>query len=361
MSASFFVLGYFGFGNAGDDSIGRATVQQIHRVTEDADISIVSANEKFESGCNVRLIDFSLSAITVEIWRADNLILTGGSHFHDEQSRLTSLKIHLFYLLVVSVARILSANVHALGHGIGPLSRTSSRVLTSLTLRLTETVTVRDPESRDIAQSIGVDARLTFDHAALLKTNESEPSTKRLGVSVTPAFRKYHDSPERDDRLVTDLATVLDDTIEDGQWNGVTIFAFHNGDANGDVSLSEQLCQRMEAGEVTVETYDNDPVAFLSSISSMDAFLGMKYHSLVFSYLTDVPVASISYHPKCEWFQSYTVTSDRCVMNMTDMCESEFSELVAYLSEENNTCRAKLPKNRAEELAAESVTSAIDS
>ncbi|MCT9098184.1 polysaccharide pyruvyl transferase family protein [Haloarchaeobius sp. HME9146] len=360
MSTSFFVLGYFGFGNAGDDSIGRATVQQLRRSTEGADISTVSANGEFDPGGNVRLIDFSFGAIAAAVWRADELILTGGSHFHDERSSLASLKVNVFYLLVVSVAILSSTNVHALGHGIGPLSRTSSRVLASLVLRLAETVTVRDPESRKVARNLGVDAKLTFDHAALLETNDLDHSTERLGVSVTPAFRKYHDSPDRDDQLVADLATVLDDALDGDRWDGVTVFAFHNGDANGDVLLSERLRRHMETTDVTVETYDDDPVAFLNSISSMDVFLGMKYHSLVFAYLTDVPVVSISYHPKCDWFQNYTKTDDSCATQMTNASESTLSELVARLSDENGMCQATLPRKRAEELASKSIKSAIN-
>lgn len=359
MSPSFFVLGYFGFGNAGDDSIGTATVRHLRQVTEASNISTVSANGKFNPGDGVRLIDFSLVTIAAEVWRADDLILTGGSHFHDERSALASLKVHLFYLVVVSIAKLSSSRVHALGHGIGPLSRPSSRLLASLVLRLSDTVTVRDPESRDVAHDLGVDAELAFDHAALLETSESESSADRLGISVTPAFRKYHDRPDEDRRLIADLASVLDDALDDGEWDEITVFAFHNGDTNGDVSLSERLRQRMDAADVTVEIYDDDPVAFLHSFSSMDGFLGMKYHSLVFSYLSDVPVVSISYHPKCEWFQNYTEAGDRCTTPMTEVTERELSKAVTHLSEESSTCRGTFPTETAEKLAAESIQTAI--
>lgn len=360
MSASFFVLGYFGFGNAGDDSIGMATVQHLRQVTDDADISTVSANRRFDPGGDIRLVKFSSLAIAVEIWHADNVILTGGSHFHDERSALASLKVHLFYLAVVLVARISLGSVHALGHGVGPLSRTSSRVLASLVLRLMDTVTVRDPESREVSQNIGVNAELAFDHAALLEADGSDSSGAQLGVSVTPAFRKYHDEPKRDEQLIANLASVLDDSLDGGPWDGIIVFAFHNGDMNGDVSLSKRLCRRMDATDIDIETYDDDPVAFLRSISSVSAFVGMKYHSLVFSYLVDIPVVALSYHPKCGWFQNYTRAGDYCTLPMIAVTEPKLSETVTRLSEEYDDCRGTFPRGRAAELAAESIQSAIN-
>lgn len=357
MTDCIFVLGYFGFGNVGDDSIGTATVQHLQQITEGADLSIVSGNEEFDPGAGVRLIDFSLLAIITEIWHTDHLILTGGSHFHDEQSAFASLKVHIFYLILVLFAKTSSVSVHALGHGVGPFSRRFSRIIALLVLRLADTVTVRDPESLEIIQSLGIEATLTFDHAALLETKEANSSVNQLGVSVTPAFRKYYDEPERDEQLISNLASVLDDALEKGKWDEITVFAFHNGEINGDVSISKRLRRCMSHTNVNIDIYDDDPVMFLRAISAMDGFLGMKYHSLVFSYIANIPVVSISYHPKCEWFQSYTGVSERCTIRMTEATESELSKNIMRISERNSKCQGMFPRKKAKELAAKSIQS----
>ena len=360
MTDCIFILGYFGFGNVGDDSIGTATVQHLRQITEDADLSIVSGNGEFDPGAGARLIDFSLVAIITEIWHTDHLILTGGSHFHDEQSVFASLKVHIFYLIVVLFTKASSVNVHALGHGVGPFSRRYSRIIASLVLRLADTVTVRDPESQEIVQSLGIEAKLTFDHAALLETKEANSSVNKLGVSVTPAFRKYYGEPERDEQLILNLASVLDDALDNGKWDEITVFAFHNGEVNGDISMSKRLRRCMDHTGVTIEIYDDDPVVFLRAISAMDGFLGMKYHSLVFSYLVNVPVVSISYHPKCEWFQSYTGAGERCTIRMTEATKSELSKSIMRLSERNSECQGMFPRKKVKELAAKSIQSAIN-
>jgi len=301
------IVGYFGFGNAGDDAIGVAVVELIQEAYEQVDIAVVSGEEPVFHDDQVTKVRFSPLAIAQSVTDRENLVVTGGSHFHDRyRTRRGALKVFTFYLSLVLFAKVLGRKVHLVGHGVGPLDGALSTWTAATTFWLANTSTVRDPQSaRELPDRVP-DPVVAFDTSALLDVPETDSTDETvLGVSVTPAFKKLEGRPGRDDDLVSAVAEAIDDPVIRDNVDRVVVYAFHSGSYNDDLSMTNELAAAIEGLPTNIETYEDNPIEFIAATGATDYFLGMKYHSLVFAYLNVTPTLAVSYHPKCRWFHEY--------------------------------------------------------
>jgi polysaccharide pyruvyl transferase CsaB len=357
MTRRIFVVGYYGFGNAGDDAIGVATINQLQSLSKTIEITITTGGHSVFSDTNVRTIPFSLWSILRQIYVADQIIFTGGSHFHDRHARfIDGLKVFVFYLLLALSAKTLRKKVYLLGHGIGPLKNPVFRVLKSLVIGISDGVTVRDPPSKTAADGRWASVKLAFDVAILLDESRvldrESDSTTVLGVSVTPAFAKYFNEAKHDDALINTLSSTIDKTEQNSNIDEVRIFVFHTGEFNDDRSLSERLKDNIETLDTQIICYCNDPIEFISEIGKSDFFVGMKYHSLVFAYLHRIPTAGISYHPKCQWFRDYVGYDPETTIDMQNAIDKPVTrELVSRLLAEPDSFRPVMSTNESKHLA----------
>jgi len=352
MSDDILVLGYFGFGNAGDDALGVAAVKEVLARCDEQDVTVTVGEESVFEGYDVDTCALAPRSSLREIVRADAVVATGGTHLHDHgTTRLPRVKVFLFYLLVTVFSQLSGAELHLLGHGIGPVSNPVLRCTTWVILELADTVTVRDPLSQSLAERYA-DATLTFDLVAtLVESAAAEERTSTLGISLTPGFVRYYDDPLRDDRLVEQLASVLNANSEDDRWSGIRVFVMNTGTNGADARLSRRLVNELERPSVEMVSYEHDPEAFIRAVGSVDSFLGMRFHSLVFAYLNKVPTAAISYHPKCEQFQRYVDITPAMTIEMERTSRRRIKLLLDTLDGNASRFDVGIDTERASELA----------
>ncbi|MFB6187195.1 MAG: polysaccharide pyruvyl transferase family protein [Halobacteriaceae archaeon] len=352
MTDSALVLGYFGFGNAGDDAIGVAIIQQlVKRSTLDRVVATTGPKPVFKRS-DIQTISYSIGSIFTSIAKVDRVIMTGGTHFHTQGKFYDRLKVFSFYILTILWAKIWRTEVDLLAHGVGPLEGRFYRSLAKLVMLMVDNISVRDQQSLEIVKSLGrttsASPILGFDVAPLLNRfssqsplqSENEKDTSRadddltLGISLTPAFAKYYDDPKKDDELVEEVAdTIRKIAYDQHQINKVIIFVLHTGDFNDDISLSRDLVSELDELTTELRSYQNNPESFITAMDDVDRFIGMKYHSIVFSFLQEIPTLAISYHPKCQWFQEYVGYTSNATVSMQDVVDNgiqeEMEELVS--------------------------------
>ena len=373
MTDSTLILGYFGFGNAGDDAIGVATVQQlVKRSTPERIIATTGPEPVFERS-DIRTISYSISSIFTSIAKVDRVVMTGGTHFHTQGKFYDRLKVISFYIMAILWAKCWRTEVDLLAHGVGPIEGRFYRSLTMLVMLMVDNVSVRDRQSLEMVESLGRTSStspvLGFDLAPLLDRSDSQfplrPGSDRdssradenltLGISLTPAYKKYYDNPKKDEELVEAVADSIREIANDRhQINKVVVFVLHTGDFNDDVSLSQDLVS--EFNEVTTElrSYQNVPESFIISMDDIDRFIGMKYHSIVFSFLQEIPTLAISYHPKCQWFQEYVGYVSNATVSMQDAADNGIQEEMEELVSDPERYKPTMTTDEAKTLARRS-------
>jgi len=371
MSKRVLVLGYYGFGNAGDDAIGTAAVQHLEREsTHDKILATVGPMSLFEQK-NTETIPYSLRSIFTAAASVDRLVLTGGTHFHTRGKFSDRIQVFSFYILLVFWAKLWRTRVDMVAHGIGPIKGVLFRYITATVLRLVDTVSVRDPQSQETLDSLRwldtAETVLGFDLAPLLDAPTEDERTEvrkpeldglTVGVSLTPAYEKYYDTPERDERLVRKVAEAIGASGDAShRIERVVIFVLHTGEFNDDVSMSAKLEAELEEYTTELRPYRNDPASFIDSMEDVDRFIGMKYHSLVFSFLQEIPTLAIAYHPKCRSFQDYTGHASEATVDMDKAVSSGIRREVNELVNDPDRYRASMTTDRATSLAQRSFQS----
>jgi polysaccharide pyruvyl transferase WcaK-like protein len=347
------VVGYFGFGNAGDDAIGIGTVEWIQERCEPVDIAVVSGDAPLFDDGEVTNVRFSPLAIAHSVIQRGDVVVTGGSHFHDRyRTRRGALKVFTFYLTLVVFSKVLRKEVHLLGHGVGPLDGTLSASATGVVFWLADTATVRDPQSvRELPGPVP-DPVVAFDTSVLLDRPETDSTDESvLGVSVTPAFAKLEGRPHRDNELVSAIATAIDDPAVRDHIDRVVVYAFHTGAYNDDLSMSHALADAIKGLPTAVKPYDDDPVEFVEATGAADYFLGMKYHSLVFAFFHATPTVAVSYHPKCRWFHEYVGVEQVSVLEKETMVDDGCDDRLRSMVEDPSKFTAEMSIEEAEQKA----------
>ena len=180
------LLGYYGFGNLGDELLLRACLEILASIgVERQEISVLSNNPE-ETARN-----FSVDSVNrwsfVEVLRVlretERLVLGGGGIFQDR----TSLKSCVWYWGIVRLARILGVKVFAAGQSVGPLSSRTARLLAGNALRSCGLVHVRDEKSKVLAESLGCKNVVKgFDLVMTLKAGSIASTGTRMLVNLRP-------------------------------------------------------------------------------------------------------------------------------------------------------------------------------
>ena len=371
MTDSTLVIGYFGFGNAGDDAIGLATVRQLAKRFMPGQVIVTTGPESVFGNGNVRTIAYSVDSIFRSITKVDRVIMTGGTHFHTQGNSYDRVKVFSFYLLAELWAKLWRTEVDLLAHGVGPIDGRFYRIITALIMMLVDNVSVRDKGSLEVVESLPGPSKISpilgFDVAPLLDrvVHKDDPRSESssgessadltIGVSLTPAYEKYYDDPEKDDEIVTAVADAIHRVAHgDRNVERVVVFVLHTGEFNDDISMSRTLLSELNEVNTELRLYRNDPESFIRSMDEVDRVIGMKYHSLVFAFIQTVPTLALSYHPKCQWFREYVGYGSDATVNMHDAVSSGIQSEVKKLVLAAESCEPSMSLDKAGSLARQS-------
>jgi polysaccharide pyruvyl transferase CsaB len=301
------ISGSYGGLNLGDEAILQGILGQL-RASVPVEVTVFSrqpddtlARHGVERAVHVR--DLSREQARHEIGQLDLLILGGGGILFDAEVGI--------YLREVLLAHEAKVPVFVYAISAGPLDTAESRAAVKNALDLAAVITVRDRQSQQLLESIGVrqEIHVTADPALLL---EPQPPAEELlareriernqkwliGVSVRePGVAAPDLDPDHYHAL---LANAVDFLVE--RFDADLLFVPMESRML-DLQHSHAVMSKMASphrARVLKERYTSDEL--LSLMGIFDFAVGMRLHFLIFAALQRVPFVALPYGGKVDGF-----------------------------------------------------------
>lgn len=253
-------------------------------------------------------IGMSLTGVIRALRHTDRLIIAGGSQIHDNDSNVSRrIVINSWFAALCLFSRALGKAPILLGHGFEIESRLG-RLLLKVVLRNAMRVYLRDEESFELTSRLGYGdkSRRGFDPVALLDFPRGNgifgrPQIDTIGLSALQVHSIYHQEPQEDLRLSSNLADGLSHILLSHPTLRILALGFGSGHRFADISILDEMAHASgrDGSRIQVLNYSEDIPSFLAQVTECDAFIGMRYHSIMLAYVLQRPLIAIEYHKKC--------------------------------------------------------------
>ncbi len=225
---------------------------------------------------------------------------------------------------------------------------------------MSDYITTRDKTSYQILENFGLAKNSHyfpgFDLATLLEPpqNRHDDFSKTnidltiLGICITSVFEIYYGDRAKDLIIIDELAKALNSNLSKMPSLHVHLFVFKEGYKDSDVQITESLRKRLKPAErVMILPYHPDPGETLVKVAQCSLFIGTKYHSCVFAYISQIPLLVINYHPKCSAFAKEVGLSESAIISLQDIIDGKFAQYLDNLLNHPDKFHAELPVNLA--------------
>ena len=301
------ICGAYGRGNAGDDAILEAILQELRSIDPDMPVTVLS-KDPLSTRLSYRVR--SVSRMNVFAWKramrhAKLYINGGGSLIQD----VTSRRSLWFYLHNIAAAKRCGCAVQMYGCGIGPVIRENHRRLSARVLNQSvDAITLREPDSLEELRSMGVtepEILLTADPALTLQPAEDDQTDSVLLRAGIPPRGQYLCFALRPWKGFAQAAPLFGKAAR---------YAYETYGLTP-VFFSVEKHQDPEAGRLAAKDLGDMPHYFLDdaggagtiigALSRMEAVVSMRLHALIFAAGQGIPLAGVVYDPKVSAFLRY--------------------------------------------------------
>ncbi|MGZ0052606.1 polysaccharide pyruvyl transferase CsaB [Brevibacillus gelatini] len=298
------ISGYYGFNNAGDDVVLYGIISSLKREQPNISLAVLSNQpERTAELFGIEAYDrWSFGTIVRELSRSDMLVMGGGTLMQD----VTSPRSVLYYLGIVTIAKLLRKPVVFYAQGFGPILKSLSRQVIKRVVNRVDVITVRDYESGEDFKACGVKKapiHVTADPALTISPDDiADARGKELlhGMFADPAKPLVAISVrdwKQEQAFKQSIAKAADWFVSRG-WN-VLFLPMH---VPSDLTPSKEIMARMtQTGARLLDA----PVTFhdiMSVLKQCDYVVGMRLHSLILACMLRIPFIGISYDPKIDRF-----------------------------------------------------------
>ena len=321
---SIVICGAYGRGNAGDDAILKAIVQEMRALDPERTICVMSRRPRetrliYRTGA---IYTFNVFAVLRQFRRAALYINGGGSLMQD----VTSTRSIWYYCYTLRAAKKRSCKVMMYGCGIGPINRAGNRKMAARIIdRSVDRITLRDDNSRALLAEMGVtrpDIRVSADPTIILDPAPREVVNLALEQSGIDPAGRYISFGLRHwkglDAALPEIAAAANYAYEK---HGL-VPVFVPIEFPSDLTPAERVGALLRCPWHAVRTRQPIEVT-IGILARMKAVVGIRLHSLMFSAGQGVPVVGMSYDIKVDGFLKY-IGSHTCLqlrsVRADDLC-----------------------------------------
>ena len=300
------ICGAYGRGNAGDDAILEAILQEMRAIDPDMPITVLTKDPK---ATRLTYRVRTAGRMDVLTWKkamryAGLYINGGGSLIQD----VTSRRSLWFYLHNIQAAHKAGCKVQMYGCGIGPVLREQHRKLAASVLNASvDVITLREPDSLKELQSMGVtkpEILLTADPALTLPAASEDEIDSVLLRAGIPTHGKYLCFALRNWKGFEDKAPLFAQAAK---------YAYETYSLTPVFAAVEKhldpVAGRLAAAGLDIPHYFLDDAGsagtIIGALSRMQAVVSMRLHALIFAAGQGIPLAGVVYDPKVSAFLRY--------------------------------------------------------
>ena len=321
------ICGAYGRGNAGDDAILEAILQEMRSIDPDMPITVLTKDPK---ATRLTYRVRTAGRMDVGTWKkamrhAGLYINGGGSLIQD----VTSRRSLWFYLHNIQAAHKAGCKVQMYGCGIGPIVYARDKKLAAHVINTcVDKITLREPDSRETLREFGVtapevilasDPALTLPAAehsridSILRAHDMDIGGKYIGF----VLRKW---PGMEEKATVFAAGAVYAYLKYGL---TPVFLGINFRADGEAGqlVTEHLSipfyridEQMTSGEV------------IGVLSRMTAVVSMRLHGLIFAAGQGVPLIGVAYDPKVTAFLDYVEQNN--YIQLAALNEKDLSDMI---------------------------------
>ena len=282
------VSGYYGYKNIGDDSLLKAIVQNLKEEKPDVSITVLSKKPKETAEIyKVRSIHRYNIFKLFSILKHTRLLISGGGSLLQD---VTSTQSYKYYSFIIKMAIHFKTRVMVYANGIGPLNSPKNREDCRKLLEKVDKITLRDEQSLEELQSIGVKNEITVsaDPAFSLKPSYAGDNGNKPYFVVS--VRKWKKLPEN----FTDKVAEACKNIKE-KYNICPVFIPMQS------WMDDEICAEIasKCGGIVSEPF-KDVETLIGYIRNSEFVLGMRLHILIYSLSVNVPIIALSYDPKVD-------------------------------------------------------------
>lgn len=287
----FFIIGYYGSSNLGDELLLSCTKKMILDCVPEAQLTALTYNVKgTESLHGIKGVSRNHYKEIVEaIKQADVIVGGGGSMLQN----VTSNRSLMYYLMLIFISKCFGKKVLLLGNGIGPIQGNFWKWLTALFLKGIEHVVVRDEESYEALQQMGVTKNVKLG-SDLVFTYETLSKEVRNPKKITINLRPW----KNEEAFISVFETFIHELLDQGY--EVVLVPLQKGFDDRVLGVLKDRVNREGLALLPCEPVEQ----IIASIASSKVFIGMRLHSLILSALVETPFVGVSYDPKVNAFTS---------------------------------------------------------
>lgn len=294
------ITGYHGYGNCGDEATLMAMTQNIKAMAEDVEITAISYKPEItKTEYNINSIQrFNIPALLNAIMKSDILVSGGGTLIQNS----TSTRSLMYYLSIISFAKLLKKRVMLYGNGIGPVYGKFSRKMVKKVLNKADIITLREEYSLEELRNIGVikpEMHVTADAAFTMQPLEKEKSIellKKEGVPIDKeiigvSVRNWNRSADGE-KYILEIARACDEMAKRGKTILIIPMQMPK-----DMAISKRLMRTMKEKSFILKN-EYTPTQIAGIIGCLALTYSMRLHTLLFSAIQGVPMLGVVYESK---------------------------------------------------------------
>jgi len=355
-----FLVGYYGFGNIGDEAILSTTLAELRAREAGVRIVVASGNPvETAAAYGVGSVAWNdMIAIHRAVQAADLILVGGGGLFHDywgvdPDTFLTNRHWGVtYYAGPALLSTLYRKRLMLYGVGVGPLHSAHGIKLTRMAAEAARAITVRDPGSKSMLEEMGIPAariRVTADPAFAFQPTlpaslqSAVDANFELRRPILAAALRHWNAGVHPGFLERELAAALDLFLERTGGTAVLVpFQDLPGERENDRATAARILEQTRLRDrVAITGGPAAPDQVYGWIKECDVVLGMRLHALIFAATAGVPAVALSYDPKIAAF----VQQLGCEQYAIDVKDVTASELAAQLG------RALSGRDRSREAA----------
>jgi len=282
------LCGYYGEHNLGDDALLQVALSQLPPgvVPTVTAFDERQVQERFGVSTVPRR---SLGQVFQALKGLDALVLGGGSLLQDA----TSLRSLLYYVALITAAKLQGKPVLLWGQGLGPLRRRRSRLLVRTVLPFANAISWRDQASASLASAWGVEGLVAPDPVWDLPLQHWRGSLGPLVVCFRPT---HHLTGQAWAPYLDALSSLAVKANREVLW-----LAFHGEQDRGLLAqLGSEGLLSAELQRRSREVVPSHPREAMAVFASAGLVLSMRLHGLILAALSGSPTVALSYDPKVD-------------------------------------------------------------